>query len=306
VSAATDEGAAKTVARLQVLAAALLFSTGGTVIKLTSLSAWQIASYRSGVAVLGVLVGLALTGRKMPRLTTKMGLIGLAYAVTLTLFVSANKLTTAASAILLQSTAPLYVLVLGAWLLRERIRRYDWLTLALMVGGLALFALASDPTAVTAPDPARGNALGLIAGVTWAITILGLRWLSSGEAGGDAGLAGVVAGNLLAFVLLLPWALPGPLPSGRDLGALLFLGLVQIALAYFFLIAGVRRLPAFEASLLLLIEPVASAVLAWLVHGERLSLVTLAGGALILAGTGAKAAFEAAPLRRARRVAGSP
>ncbi|MFN7962337.1 MAG: EamA family transporter [Thermoanaerobaculia bacterium] len=297
--AALNEEPKRGLARLEVLAAALLFSTGGTAIKLCSLSGWQVASARSGVAVVATLLGSALFYRRLPRLSAGTWLVGITYAATLVLFVTANKHTTAASAIFLQSTAPLYVLLLGPWLLREPIRRHDGLTMALMLGGLMLFAVAQDPAGATAPDPARGNLLAGSAGVTWAFTILGLRWLSRhGRA--DAGLGAVLAGNLLACLASLPFALPLPAASGQDLAVLVYLGAVQIALAYFFLTAGMKGVSAFEASLLLLLEPVASMLLSWAVHHERLSPYSLLGAALILAGTLSKAFFEARLSRRDR------
>ena len=79
--------------------------------------------------------------------------------------------------IFLQSTAPLYLLVLGPWLLREKIRRADVVLMVSMGVGLSLFFVGIDPPVATAPDPFRGNLLGALAGASWALTILGLRWL---------------------------------------------------------------------------------------------------------------------------------
>src|SRR3954462_1333030 len=102
--------------RLLVLAAAALFSTGGAAIKATSLTAWQVASLRSTVAIAALLV---LLPRARRRPTASMLAVGVAYAATLILFVVATKLTTAADAIFLQDTAPLYVLLAAPFLLGE-------------------------------------------------------------------------------------------------------------------------------------------------------------------------------------------
>src|SRR5881394_1592483 len=115
-------------APLRLLAAALLFSTGGAAIKATSLTGWQVASFRSGIAVLalGLMTSEARRGyswRAVP--------VGAAYATTLILFVLANKLTTSANTIFLQSTAPLYLLLLSPWLLHERIAREDVMVMLL-------------------------------------------------------------------------------------------------------------------------------------------------------------------------------
>ena len=100
-----------------------------------------------------------------------------------------------------------------------------------------------------------------------------------------------MAGNLIAFVVCLPWALP---PSGdaQDWALIVYLGVVQIALAYILLTTAVRHVPAFEVSLLLLVEPALNPVWAWLVHGETPSAVALAGGALILGATAVKVLLD--------------
>ena len=105
-----------------VFAAALLFSTGGAAIKACSLSSWAVASFRSGIAA--VVLWLLLPGARRGW-TWRTILIGAVYAATLILFVLANKSTTSANAIFLQSTAPLYLLLLGPLVLREPIRKAD-------------------------------------------------------------------------------------------------------------------------------------------------------------------------------------
>ncbi len=271
--------------RLQLLMAALLFSTGGTAVKATGLSAWQVSGGRSALAVVVLLLGLAWQGRRLPRARWRTWLVALAYAVTLTLFVSANKLTTAASAIFLQSTAPLYVLLLAPWLLREPARRRDLLFMAAIAGGLALFFVGLDPASASAPNPLAGNVLGAVAGLTWALTLLGLRWLARDGAAQQADLAAVVYGNLITALIALPRALPVGEVGGKDLAVLAFLGIFQVGLAYFFLMAGIRRVGALEASLLILVEPVASTFWAWLVHGEVPSPHSLTGAVLIVGAT---------------------
>ncbi|HEX4955222.1 MAG TPA: DMT family transporter [Thermoanaerobaculia bacterium] len=277
--------------RLELLAAAALFSTGGVAIKSTALSAWQVASLRSGVATLLTIGLLLLRDRRLPRLTPRSWLVGVAYATTLICFVVANKLTTAASAIFLQATAPLYVLLLSPWLLRERIRRPDLLLMGFLLLGMVLFWVDLEPASVTAPDPARGNVIAIASGFFWGLTLIGLRWLSSGRDEG-AGSAGVICGNTLAFLGALPLALPFGTLAASDLAAVSYLGSVQIALAYLFLTSGMRRVPAFEASLLLLLEPVLSALWAWLIYRERLSLASALGALLILASTVGKTWVE--------------
>jgi len=269
--------------RLQILGAAVLFSTGGAVIKAISLTAWQVASFRSGVAALALLAVLPRSRRFwQPRRL----LVGIAYAATMLLYVAGNKLTTAANTIFLQSTAPIYLLLLGPWLLREPVRRSDWAFTASLAAGMALFFLGSEPAQATAPRPLLGNLMGAGAGVSWALTIAGLRWLGRhDERGPDSAAAAVVAGNLIACLCCLAPALPVTASRVGDWALLGYLGVFQIGLAYILMTRGVRHVGALEASLLILLEPVLNAVWAWLAHGERPGPWSLAGCTVILLST---------------------
>jgi drug/metabolite transporter, DME family len=286
------------LARIQLLAAAALFSTGGAAIKATALDAWQVAGFRSGVAAL-VLALLLPASRRIFR--WKILLVAVAYAATLILFVTANKLTTAANTIFLQSTAPLYILLLGPFLLHERIRRSDLVFMGVVAVGMALFFVGTEEPVATAPNPALGNVLAAAAGVTWALTVMGLRWLGR-EEGENAALPTVVAGNVVAFLACLPWALPVTEAAAVDWLVIGYLGAVQIGLAYLLLITGIRHVPALEASVLLLLEPALNPAWAWALLGERPSSWALVGGAIILLATlvrtwrdGRQRALAAAP-----------
>jgi drug/metabolite transporter (DMT)-like permease len=272
------------VPRLQVLAAAVLFSTGGAAIKACSLSGWQVASFRSAVACL-VLYALMPDGRRGhggPSL-----LVGAAYGATMVTFVISTKLTTAANAIFLQYTAPIYIVLLGPWLLNEALRARDLVMLAVLGCGLALFFIDAAPSLVTAPDPTLGNLLAVLSGVFWAATAVGLRWLA--RPGGPASPApAAVAGNLMAFLACLPLALPVEPSRPHDWLVIGYLGTVQISGAYFFLLRGLRQVPAFEASMLLLLEPVLNPIWAWLIHGERPGPYAIAGAAVIFVATAFK------------------
>ena len=270
--------------RLLVLSAALLFSTGGAAIKATSLTGWQVACFRSGVAAAVLLLCMPAWRRAWSLRTLA---VGVAYATTMVLFVLANKLTTAANTIFLQYTAPIYLLLLAPWLLRESVRRADLLLVGALGVGMALFFVGTDPPHLTAPDPVRGNWLAALTGLSWALTLLGLRWLGRAETAADPHAAGasVIVGNLLACAVCLPLALPvlgsGPL----DWVTVSYLGAFQIGLAYVCLTRGVGRLRALETSLLLLLEPVLNAVWAWLLHGEAPGAGSLAGCGVILLAT---------------------
>ncbi len=290
-------------AEIQIVAAALLFSIGGAAIKACALTAWQVASFRSGIAAAVILLLVPAARRGWSRRTV---LVGLAYAATVILFVLANKMTTAANAIFLQSTAPLYILLLGPWLLREQIQRREILIMTLVAVGLGMFFLGIQSPQKTAPDPLRGNILAALGGVSWTLTIVGLRWLGraedpkskirsltqarKGPQSSESTIAAVALGNLIAFAVALPWALPVGESRTKDWVLVGLLGVFQIGLAYVFLTRGIGHITALEASLLLLIEPVLNPIWALLIHGEKPGGWALVGGLLILGATVLKSA----------------
>ncbi len=282
----------RVISRLQLLLTAVLFSTGGAAIKATSLTGWQVASFRSGVAALTLLILVPAARRHW---NLRVMAVGAVYAVTMILFVLANKLTTAANAIFLQSAAPLFTLMLGPWLLKERVRQRDVVFMMVLAAGLALFFTGGDQPSATAPDPMAGNLLGAVTAVFWALTMVGLRGLgkSSDSAGATAATA-VVAGNAMAFLACLPMALASPLGAtqGGDWLIIAFLGVVQIGLAYALFTKAIRHVPALEASLLLQVEPVLSPLWAWLFHAELPTGWSLVACVLILVATAIKTWFE--------------
>jgi len=269
-------------ARLRILASAALFSTGGALIKACALTPWQVAAFRSGVGALAILL-LAPESRRGWRPGTL--LVGGAYAATVLLFVLANRTTTSANAIYLQSTAPLYLLLLGPWLLKEPLRGRDLGLMAALAVGLACFFVGTEAPRGSAPDPVLGNVLAAGSGVTWALTVAGLRWLARRGGEANAAAAATVAGNSIAFLVALPFALPVVSSSVVDWALVAFLGVFQIGLAYVFLTRAARHVGALEASLLLLLEPVLNPLWAYLVHGERPGPWAVAGAVVILVAT---------------------
>jgi drug/metabolite transporter, DME family len=258
-------------ARLSLLAAAVLWSTAGAAIKLSALTGWQIAAGRSLVAGAFVLLFFP-EARRLP--TRRVLLVAVAYAFTVVLFVLATKLTTAANAIFIQDTAPLWVLLLSPWLLRERPTRSELLAVPIYMLGLGLFFL-DDLSA----GQRLGNWVALASGVAFALSIVGLRLVST------AGTSALAWGNLLAALMALPFWGGGPALRPADLGLLLYLGIFQLGLAYVLFSFGLRGTPAVEASLLVLLEPVLNPIWSFLLTGERPGPWALAGGAIVLAAT---------------------
>lgn len=272
-------------ARWLVLAAAVLFSTGGAAIKAGTFNAAHVSMCRSGIAAL---VLLAFTRGRLTVTGTTLGAAGL-YAATLTLFVAATKLTTAANAIFLQSVAPLYLLIFGPLFLREKWSSRDLVHVGALVLGLVLCMAGQGTPTSSAPDPTTGNTYAAVSGFTWAGTLLLLRRLGRDSRDEHDGLAAVIAGNALACLVALPVAWPLPAAPPAAWASVLYLGVFQIGLAYVCLTRAIRHVSALEASLLLLIEPVLNPIWTWLVHGETPGRATLLGGAIIVAATAVRA-----------------
>lgn len=275
-------------ARLRLVMAAVLFSTGGAAIKATTLTAWQVAGFRSGVAALALFLLIPESRRGW---SWKTLLVGVAYAATLMLFVVANKLTTSANTIFLQSTSPLYILILAPLLLREPIRARDVVFMAAVGLGLMLFFVEREAPLATAPDPVLGNILAAVSGLTWACTVIGLRWLGS-QSDQNAAFPAMVSGNLTVLIVSLPLALPVVSSTPADWAMIAYLGLFQIAFAYLLLARGIRHVSALEASVLLLVEPALNPLWSWIVHAESPSAWALAGAAVIFGATTLRTWYE--------------
>lgn len=266
--------------RTLLLLTAVLFSTGGAAIKLAALTGWQIASYRAGIAAVFLWVVLPRARRHW---TWRTLVAGAVYAATMVLFVLSNKLTTAANAILLQSTYPLYLLLLGPLFLREELRAADLAVMGGVALGAGLLFSGSEHVVATAPDPVRGNIVALAAGFGWALTIASLRWMGKRDPRAESAASVVIAGNAIAFAACLPLALEGVAIHLQAVAVVGYLGLFQVGLGYVFLTRSIRHVPAVDAATLLLVEPVLSPVWAWMIHGEKPSGTALSGGAVIMA-----------------------
>lgn len=261
-------------ARWSIIGAALLWSTGGAAIKVADLGALQIAGGRAFFAGLAVFI---LFPSARQRFTRRIGWTALAYAAVTTLFVVANRYTTTANAIFLQNIAPIWVLLFGVRWLGERPTRPELWSIPFALLGSGLF-LAEGLSA----GRLLGDAAALLASLAYATLIVRYRSLSPGE-----GLAATLAGNLIVVVLTLP-VLLGLLsepPTASDWSALIYLGVVQQALAAFLFVRGVIQTSALEASLLILVEPLLAPIFAFVAVGETIGATAAVGAALVLGAT---------------------
>lgn len=280
--------------RLKILAAAVLFSTSGAAIKYLTLDVWQLAGLRGLIAGVALLVMLPEARRGW---TWRTFLVGSGYAGATITFALANRLTTAASAIFLQSTSPLFILLLAPALVGERARRRDLGVLAAMAVGMALFFVGMDQPGRVSRNPIAGDLIALLSALTWALAMIGSRWIGRGSNAPGAVAASAAVGNLLSFLFCLPF---GPVLTGLDAGQagiLLYLGIFQLALGYVLISKALPEVPALEVSLLLLVEPVVSPVWAFLVVSEIPGVWSLVGGGIILVATvlNARVAHQVVP-----------
>lgn len=276
---------------LFVLFAALLWSTGGLFIKWTKLSGLELSFYRSLFAVITVAIVTRKEGFGLNRITA---LASALYAVLLVLFVLATKQTTAANAIFLQYTAPVYLLILEPILYKERFRFRDLITVVICVGGMALFFVGQ-----LRPQDVSGNLLALASGLCFALYFLLLRH-SKARAVNRA--SSVIYGNLMAVVLLAPIGIAVlPMIDKRDWFCVLYLGIVQLGLAYIlFTTAMARGVRSLDAGIVGYIEPVLNPVWVFLVLGERPSQWALIGGTVIIAAVLVHTLMEARHKRLAK------
>ena len=283
-------------ARLLAIAAAVLFSTGGAGIKVESFTAAQVSAVRSGVAALALLLWL----RGRIRWTPGSFAAGVVYAATLSAFVGATKLTTAANAIFLQATAPLYLLLLAPLVLHEHVGRREVIYLTAVAAGMVFCFFGGAAPTSTASNPALGNWLGIASGLAWALTLLALRRIGRDDHANETTVAAVVAGNVLACLAALVFALPMPRGTTAEWATLTYLGVFQIGLAYICLSSAIRHLPALEISLLLLLEPVLNPVWTWIIRGEDAGKWTIVGGAVIVGATMIKLLIDARATNKAQ------
>jgi drug/metabolite transporter, DME family len=258
---------------LFVLAAAVLWSTGGLFIKWTSLSGLELSFYRSLFAVVAVALFTRHEGFGVNRITA----VGSAlYAVLLVLFVLATKQTTAANAIFLQYTAPVYLLIFEPLFYKEKFRSRDLLTVAVCLGGMALFFVGK-----LRPQDVTGNLLALASGLTFAMYFLLLRHPKAREVNRASS---VIYGNLLEVLCTAPFGLAALGQMNKfDLFTVVYLGVVQLGLAYsLFTVAMARGVRSLDAGIIAYVEPVLNPVWVFLVLHERPSSWALLGGATII------------------------
>lgn len=251
-----------------LIGCALLWSIGGLLIKMVSLHPMAIAGVRSLLAA-----GVFMVFLRKPKFTMSFAQIGcaVAYTGTVTLYVFANKLTTAANAILLQYTAPIFVAFLSWWILKERITKRDWISIAIVMGGMVLFFMDNLNT-----GNVLGNVLAILSGLCFALEVVFLRLQKSGSP-----FESILFGNILTFIIGIPFMFQ-KVPTVTDCVGLLLLGIFQLGIAYFLYGFASKHVSALEMLLIPVIEPILNPVWVFAATGEKPGTWALAGGLIVL------------------------
>lgn len=283
-----NESAHRRSVGLLVLAA-LCWSLGGLLIKAVNWPPLAVAGGRGAIAA----VFLVATHRGLRFHFSRIQILGaLGYAACTVTFCTATKLTTAANAILLQYTAPVWVALLSAWFLGERATGVDWLTIAAVLGGMTLFFADSlDPTAVL------GNSIAVVSGVCFAGMTLALRKQKDGSP-----VESIILGNGLAFVVGAWWIFRAPALDAVGWAALAGLGIVQLGISYWLYARAIKYVTALEAVIIPVIEPILNPLWVLLLLGETPTPRALVGGVIVLVAVTIRAVIS---LRSRRPVGGS-
>jgi drug/metabolite transporter (DMT)-like permease len=255
---------------LLLIIAALLWSTSGVFIKALN---WQPVSILSGRGLFTSILFL-LYMRRLPKNVTRWTLLAAGGSIaTQFLFVMSTKLTTAANSIFLQYTAPIYIVLLAYWLLREKPSRTDWMAMGLIFMGLLLFF--GDQLS---PDGFYGNILAVLSGVTSAIMIVSFR-AQKNSSPEDSVLIASLLFAVFGFpsVLKESWAITNWL-------MIAYLGIFQIGVAFILFTKGIKHIPALEANLIGTLEPILNPVWVFLFLDERIGKSALLGGLVVLVG----------------------
>ena len=255
---------------LYLALAAILWSTSGLFVKILD---WQPVSILAGRSLFASIVFLIYLRRIPARFSMWQLLAAGMFILTQFLFVTSTKMTTAANSIFLQYTAPIYIVLLAFWFLREKPSRTDWVSMLIIFIGLTLFFADKLST-----DGFYGNLLAILSGVTSAVMMVSFRAQKNGNP---------AESNLIAFLFTATFGFPFVLKETwtvTNWSILAFLGVFQIGLAFIFFTQGIKHIPALEANLIGTLEPVLNPIWVFLFYGESMGAFALLGGLVVLGG----------------------
>jgi drug/metabolite transporter (DMT)-like permease len=258
----------RTQALLLMAITATLWSLGGILIKSVDTNPLAIAGVRSAIASIVILIAI-----KKPKFTFSFAQIGatLSYTATVILFVVSTKTTTAANAILLQFTAPIYVAILGSWILKERTQLIDWIVIAIVLSGMVLFFVDNLST-----EGIIGNILAALSGISFALFFIFTRMQKD-----ESSMESILLGNILTAIIGLPFLI-GAMPNTTGWVCLTILGVVQLGLPYILYSIAIKNATALEAILTTAIEPILNPIWVLIFIGEKPSSLAIIGGIIVI------------------------
>jgi drug/metabolite transporter (DMT)-like permease len=253
---------------LYIILASLLWSIGGLFIKLVDWNPLAIAGARSGISAVVMFLYL-----KRPVVgTNKITLQGAAsYAALLILFVAANKMTTSANAILLQFTAPIWVALFSSWFLKAKVRKSDWIAIAVVMLGMTLFFVGDLQT-----GNMIGNLIAVFSGIAMASMVIFLKLQRQGSP-----VEVTLLGNIITFAIGLPFFFIS-VPSWKSIFALLILGVFQLGISYILYTIAIPHISALEAVLIPVIEPLLNPIWVFWFTGELPGGYGIIGGVVVI------------------------
>lgn len=263
----------KNKAIIEMLTCAALWSIAGIFIKLIPWSAFAISSIRSLVAGITLLVFIKFNRYRII-FNKKTLLSGFFMGLTYTSFVLSNKLTTAANAIVLQFTAPLFIVIFSAVLFKQKIRRNDLIAVLCAMVGIAMFFLDKLETGYLA-----GNFVAILAGA-----FMACMYMTMGNIEGEERFSAILVGQILAFLIGLPAVITThPTFSAAPVVCIVILGVFQLGIPYILYAKASEYCPPLACSLLGAVEPLLNPVWVFLFDGEKPGFYALIGAVIVIA-----------------------
>jgi len=262
------------------LLTAIFWSTSGFLVKLIDWNPFGIAGMRSGIASMVLFIFLDKKSELFSFSSTKIFAI-ICFAVTVILFVVATKLTTAANAIIIQYTAPIYPAIFGGLILKEKTTLLDWISILIVLAGIILFFLDR-----LSPGGYLGNIVAFISGITFGWFYLLMRKMKD-----ESPINSAFLGNILAFIICLPFYFSN-IPSVRDWLFLLTLGILQMGIAMVFYSRGITYISALEAILISTLEPILNPIWVYLFVGEKPGRWALLGAVIVIGSIVTRSIFK--------------
>ena len=261
------------VSILCLVIASILWSTGGLLIKWVDWNPIAIAGIRSGISSLVMIGFWFVLTKKLPMRPDKFVMFGaINYVILVMLFVSANKLTTSANAILLQFTAPIWAMILGAIFFKVKFEKKDFLTVGVVFGGMILFFIGDIDG-----GGLLGNILAVISGISMALMIITLKKVTNHKP-----LEVVIWGNIFTFIVAMPFY-SGIVLTSANVTGIVLLGVFQLGISYIFFTKGIENVTVLEGILIPVIEPLLNPIWVFIGTGEKPSQFALIGGVIVLA-----------------------